>query len=469
MSQPAFAENCPDPTTDELDVLARDALRLGYEIVEISGTLDAIDEDARSQATAMATLKTGARAILEANKGVEETALGVKARAEGSQASLQDLIDHVRQSGEATGGLSDWVTALEDRFIEVSTMLQDVRKSNDLVSSIASQVNILAINAKIEAARAGDAGRSFAVVAEEVNALSKKTAETATQISNQVKDLGNWISGLSAETKTYGEIANSVREGARCTDDVVGKVRDRVLENQSDAEIIVSQTAAVREASDGFGPTFSRLEEGAADTSARIMAARNRIHGLIDVSETIVQGTVAIGGTAEDAIFIERVTKDADTLGRLLTDAVASGKISEADLFSTSYSPIQGSDPEQVMAPFTNLTDALFPAIQEATAGFDPKVVFCAAVDRNGYLPTHNRKFSQPQGRDPVWNAANSRNRRMFDDRVGLKSGRNDRAFLLQVYRRDMGGGEFCMMKDLSAPIFACGKHWGGLRLAYTF
>ena len=469
MSQPAFAENCPDPTTDELDVLARDALRLGYEIVEISGTLDAIDEDARSQATAMATLKTGARAILEANKGVEETALGVKARAEGSQASLQDLIDHVRQSGEATGGLSDWVTALEDRFIEVSTMLQDVRKSNDLVSSIASQVNILAINAKIEAARAGDAGRSFAVVAEEVNALSKKTAETATQISNQVKDLGNWISGLSAETKTYGEIANSVREGARCTDDVVGKVRDRVLENQSDAEIIVSQTAAVREASDGFGPTFSRLEEGAADTSARIMAARDRIHGLIDVSETIVQGTVAIGGTAEDANFIERVTKDADTLGRLLTDAVVSGKISEADLFSTSYSPIQGSDPEQVMAPFTNLTDALFPAIQEATAGFDPKVVFCAAVDRNGYLPTHNRKFSQPQGRDPVWNAANSRNRRMFDDRVGLKSGRNDRAFLLQVYRRDMGGGEFCMMKDLSAPIFACGKHWGGLRLAYTF
>ena len=193
-------------------------------------------------------------------------------------------------------------------------MLQDVRKSNDLVSSIASQVNILAINAKIEAARAGDAGRSFAVVAEEVNALSKKTGETATQISNQVKDLGNWISSLSAETKTYGEIANSVREGAGRTDDVVGKVRERVVENQKDAETIVSQTAAVREASDGFGPTFSRLEEGAADTSARIVATRDRIHGLIDVSETIVQGTVAIGGTAEDAIFIERVTKDADTL-----------------------------------------------------------------------------------------------------------------------------------------------------------
>jgi len=469
MSLPAFAENCPDPTMDELDALARHALHLGREVVEISGTLDEIDKDARSQASAMATLKSGAKAILEANQSVENTALDVKARAEGSRASLQDLIDHIRQSSDATGDLSEWVAALEGKFLEVSSMLSDVRKSNDLVSSIASQVNILAINAKIEAARAGDAGRSFAVVAEEVNALSKKTAETATQISKQVQDLGSWITDLSAETKTYGDVALCVRTGAARTDEVVGDVRQRIVENQSDAETIVAQTAEVRAASDGFGPTFSRIEEGASDTSTRIIATRARIHGLIDVSESMVQGTVAIGGTAEDAIFIEQVTKDADTLGQLLTDAVAAGKIDEATLFSASYTPIPGSDPEQVMAPFTELTDALFPAIQDATAAFDERVVFCAAVDRNGYLPTHNRKFSQPQGLDPVWNAANCRNRRIFDDRVGLKAGRNDRAFLLQVYRRDMGGGEFRMMKDLSAPIFACGKHWGGLRLAYTF
>jgi methyl-accepting chemotaxis protein len=138
-------------------------------------------------------------------------------------------------------------------------------------------------------------------------------------------------------------------------------------------------------------------------------------------------------------------------------------------LFSESYRPVPGTDPTQVVAPFTDLTDALFPPVQEAALAFDPKVVFCAAVDRNGYLPTHNRKFSQPQGRDPVWNAAHSRNRRIFADRVGLKAGRNTAPFLLQVYRRDMGGGEFRMMKDLSAPITVKGRHWGGLRLAYAF
>ena len=64
---------------------------------------------------------------------------------------------------------------------------------------------------------------------------------------------------------------------------------------------------------------------------------------------------------------------------------------------------------------------------------------------------------------------ANCRNRRIFGDRVGLKAGRNREPFLLQVYRRDMGGGTFKMMKDLSVPLFVQGRHWGGVRLAYSF
>jgi methyl-accepting chemotaxis protein len=138
-------------------------------------------------------------------------------------------------------------------------------------------------------------------------------------------------------------------------------------------------------------------------------------------------------------------------------------------LFDRTYQTISGTNPEQFMTPSTKLFDEILPALQEPVLRFDPKVVFCAAVDQNGYLPTHNRKFSQPQGDDPVWNTANCRNRRMFNDRVGLKAGRNTEPFLLQVYRRDMGGGEFKMMKDLSAPITVKGRHWGGLRLAYTF
>jgi methyl-accepting chemotaxis protein len=146
---------------------------------------------------------------------------------------------------------------------------------------------------------------------------------------------------------------------------------------------------------------------------------------------------------------------------------VRSGRITVSDLFDDQYKPIAGSNPQQFMTRFVTLTDHLLPGIQEPMLQFSDKIAFCAAVDRNGFLPTHNNRFSQPQGSDPAWNNANCRNRRIFNDRTGLAAGRNTKPFLLQTYRRDMGGGNFVMMKDVSAPIMVQGRHWGGLRIGY--
>jgi methyl-accepting chemotaxis protein len=95
-------------------------------------------------------------------------------------------------------------------------------------------------------------------------------------------------------------------------------------------------------------------------------------------------------------------------------------------------------------------------------------MTFCAAVDRNGYLPVHNRKYSFPQRpREQAWNTANSRNRRIFDDRAGLAAARNVRPYIIQVYPRDMGNGITIIMREIDAPIRIFGKHWGGFRSAY--
>lgn len=63
---------------------------------------------------------------------------------------------------------------------------------------------------------------------------------------------------------------------------------------------------------------------------------------------------------------------------------------------------------------------------------------------------------------------ANSRNRWIYNDRVGLNCGKSTKPFLLQIYRRNMGGGKFMMTKDASAPITVNGEHWGGFRIVYT-
>ena len=91
----------------------------------------------------------------------------------------------------------------------------------------------------------------------------------------------------------------------------------------------------------------------------------------------------------------------------------------------------------------------------------------CVAWAKGGYLPTHNPNYRQPQGKDPVWNNANCRNRRLFNDRAVKKVAANTKPFLLQTYRRDMGGGNFVLMKDVSSPIIIRGRHWGAFRMGF--
>jgi len=168
-----------------------------------------------------------------------------------------------------------------------------------------------------------------------------------------------------------------------------------------------------------------------------------------------------------DAPFIAVARAKADEVAEAFEIALERGEISLDDLFDQNYREVPGTNPKQMLTRFTQLADKLLPPIQEPVLALDKRIAFCAAVDRNGYLPTHNRIYSQPQGDDPVWNAANCRNRRIFSDRTGLSAGRSTKPFLLQTYRRDMGGGQFALMKDCSAPIVVQGRHWGGLRVAF--
>ena len=127
------------------------------------------------------------------------------------------------------------------------------------------------------------------------------------------------------------------------------------------------------------------------------------------------------------------------------------------------------ASPAQHLTRFVELADRLFPQVQERVLALSPKVVFCISVDRNGYVATHNKKYCHPQRGDLAWDTANSRYRRIFNDRTGLASARNQRPFLLQTYRRDMGGGQFVLLKEAAAPITVQGRHWGGVRLAFNF
>jgi methyl-accepting chemotaxis protein len=171
---------------------------------------------------------------------------------------------------------------------------------------------------------------------------------------------------------------------------------------------------------------------------------------------------------AENREFIERAIATAERISGLFEDAIARGAITQDQLFDNEYVPIEGTNPVQHRTRFLEWIETALPGVQDALHASDERMIFCAAVDRNGYLPVHNRIYSQPQrSGDVAWNTANSRNRRIFDDRAGLSAARNTRHYLIQNYPRDMGKGVTIMMQEIDAPIRVNGKHWGGFRTAY--
>ncbi|MGC3937108.1 methyl-accepting chemotaxis protein [Roseobacter sp. EG26] len=460
----------PQLTEDvHTDRLTKAAAALGYEIVDIAGFLDLVEEHAREQRKSLKVLDERASEMGQANSDVRNAVENMAQNTGETARDVEASAALMRTTGEKTRNVAGWVQNLSDRTETVSDTLRDVKSNNQQIAGIATQVNTLAINAKIEAARAGDAGRGFAVVADAINELSQKTRDAAVEISNNIERLTAWITDLGKEATGIATQAADVLENAGGTDTALTRMEASITSADKQAKRISEQAERVQIAMDDFTPALVGIERAVKSTTTGIETTHQRILRLIDTSETIVQSTALLGGSSVDTPFIQRVQSTARELTRQLEIAVETGEITLSRLFDQTYQPIPGSNPEQFLTESTRTFDKILPPLQESVLEMDSKVVFCAAVDTNGYLPTHNRKFSHPQSGDPTWNMANCRNRRIFDDRVGLKAGRSTEPFLLQVYRRDMGGGDFKMMKDLSAPIFVQGKHWGGLRLAYTF
>lgn len=449
--------------------LTEAATSLGRETVDIGGFLADLDQRCSQQLTELTQVGNQTAGLSEVSARMHNAVQAMSDTAEVTLARVQSSVRTIGETGQKSQVLAEWVRAVHAGSTEVEDMLNAVQTSNTLISDIAWQVHILAVNAKIEAARAGQAGKGFAIVAESVQDLSQKTAEAAKKIDATVARLAEWMSRLHKEAQTTALQADAVLENADNTDRALSEIEQGIGVMRGGALALSDEAAQAKSAVDSTRGAVDRISVSVSQVAADVDEATRRCTTLVDTSEGILQHAVALGGDGADGPMITLVQDLAGQVAQAMTHALDHGRLTEADLFARSYRPITGTDPQQMLAPFTKVLDQILPPIQEPLLERDKRIVFCAAVDTNGYLPTHNRKFSQPQGPDPVWNAAHCRNRRIFDDRVGLKAGRNTRPFLLQVYRRDMGGGEFVMMKDLSAPISLRGRHWGGLRLAYRF
>jgi len=142
---------------------------------------------------------------------------------------------------------------------------------------------------------------------------------------------------------------------------------------------------------------------------------------------------------------------------------LTSGKLSLPQLFDTFYIPIPETSPQKFHTQYDQVTDGVLRPIIDKFLAMDERIAFVVPVDVNGYLPTHNSRYTRPLtgvgDTDMQWN----RTKRIFSDRTGLAAAHNTEPFLLQRYSRDTGEE----MSDLSVPVIVQNRHWGAVRFGY--
>nr|WP_233179142.1 methyl-accepting chemotaxis protein [Aquitalea palustris] len=364
--------------------------------------------------------------------------------------------------------LVDGVGQIEAKLPEILTSLEHVSQVSKTVNDVAKQTNLLALNASIEAARAGEAGRGFAVVADNVKNLSAQTEGAVQMIQATLSALSSQVDSLIANSRSASQVAQAARSGTG----EIGSAVTRIDQISKDLAQVKQSVAGIVEEAVGNREHCRQIEEEirlVAETTRESLKDIEVIKGhtgsLLNMSEDLVSLTSEAGIKTVDTPFIEKIVAAAKQVSTLFEDAVKRGDISINDLFDTQYQQLPDITPPHYLTRHTEFCARHLASLCDQIVDTSPDIIACTPGDMNNYYPIINREFAKPPTDDPVWNAANSRARTRQLDRTSLNQMKTKKPFLVQTYRRNMGGGRFDLMKNYSAPIMVQGRQWGVLRI----
>ncbi|MDA0231692.1 MAG: methyl-accepting chemotaxis protein [Proteobacteria bacterium] len=245
-----------------------------------------ITSRAMSRTTSAAGDKSDAvaEAALQANSGVHSTASAAVQLA----ASFVEISRQVESSRSIARNAVDQITRTNETVQGLSNAGRSIGEVVSLISDIAEQTNLLALNATIEAARAGEAGRGFAVVASEVKTLAGQTARATDDISTQISSIQKITGEAVVAIETVGDTVHQIHEITASISAAVdqqrtatGDISDGVQNVAAETECVTSNINDVRDTVNEAGAAASDMNRAAAEVSEQAETLRRELDSMI--------------------------------------------------------------------------------------------------------------------------------------------------------------------------------------------
>nr|WP_068428663.1 methyl-accepting chemotaxis protein [Magnetospirillum sp. XM-1]CUW37391.1 conserved protein of unknown function \ len=452
-----------------IGVLAERIGRLGINSADIAGRIFDVSTRIAAQ-TELLSKVSAATAAMESSNGQIALAAAESREAAGTMAErMTHSQGAIKQAMADIFGLVDSTQRIERQLPGLQGSLERVGKATQEIEIIARATNMLALNATIEAARAGEAGRGFTVVANEVKELSRRTSDMVKTIQGTVAELRDQITALITESGAATGAAASAQAGTGAIGEAIAGIDEVCVSMDTMAGRIAEMAAGAEDNSRQCSQVVAEIRQ-VADNEALSKADAEQVsaatYQLLEHGEDLIEMLANAGIETVDTPYIRTVQATAAEMAALLEQAIDCGEIDLETMFDEDYREIPNIRPERYTTRWLPLLEKLAPPVVEPKLDISPDVVLCTVTDRNGYMPVHNKQYSHPPRQDdPAWNMANSRHRMRFYDRTAIRCGKSTKPFLVQTFRRNLGNGQFQVLKDISSPIFLKGRLWGNVRL----
>ncbi|MDC7240011.1 MAG: methyl-accepting chemotaxis protein [Spirochaetales bacterium] len=272
-----------------------------YSTRSLKGHIEELNVDVEKQNE---IVESSSGAITEITASIDS----ITSVAEGKINSAEGLVEVSREGEEKLNHTMESISRMNDSVEKIKAMLS-------LIQNIASQTNLLAMNAAIEAAHAGDAGKGFAVVADEIRKLAESSSSSSREIHNNINTIIETIQETSAAgteaidsfhqiTDGIDDMINSYREigsGLSELKEGSGLILDSVSSLKDNSARVKSSSTGMEELTSGVDSAMGEIEEVSTDTSRAAEEMRSGAASVKSISSKMIERSHALE-EASDAI-----------------------------------------------------------------------------------------------------------------------------------------------------------------------